>query len=88
MHLELSTLGTAGATTVAAMLGLPEQDSRQCTPWGEDVTYLCYRSNYIWHSDVWSLYGGIFDDVSMEAFYDTCPYMIEQANTYSRKRKR
>ena len=89
MHLELTILGTAEATNIAAMLGLPAADRRQCTPWGEDVTYLCFRANYIWHSrSVWSLDGWILDDLSMEVFYDTFPDMVELVPTFERKRNR
>ena len=89
MHLELTILGTAEATSIAAMLGLPAADRRQCTPWGEDVTYICFRSGHmLWYHDVWSLDGWILDDYAMELFYHAFPAYVDRARKYSRKRNR
>ena len=43
-HIANSILGRGPAFEIAAMLGLPDHDERWCTPWGQDVTYLCVRS--------------------------------------------
>ena len=40
-HLEKTILGTAGASEIAVMLGFAQRDNRWCTPWGEDVTFVC-----------------------------------------------
>ena len=71
-------LGTAGASEIAAMLGFPEPDKRWCTPWGEDVTYLCEISGIGGFGYVeWTIHGWILDDYSMRAlkeeFPDECP---------------
>ena len=60
------------------MLGFPEQDNRWCTPWGEDVTYLCEISDIGGFGSVgWTIHGWILDDYSMRAlkeeFPDECP---------------
>ena len=65
------------------MLGIPEQDNRWCTPWGEDVTYLCERSFIGGFSSVrWTIHGWILDDSSMRAlkeeYPDECLERLEQ----------
>ena len=73
-HLEKTTLGTAGASEIAAMLGFPEQDNRWCTPWGEDVTYLCEFSGIGgFGSAAWTIHGWILDDSSMRALKEEFP---------------
>ena len=77
-HLENITLGTTGASEIAAMLGFPDQDNRWCTPWVEDVTYLCEVSDIGgFGSTQWTIHGWILDDDSMRAlkeeFPDECP---------------
>ena len=74
-HLEKTILGTAGALEIAAMLGLPENDNRWCTPWGVDVTFLCEISNNggfataQWTSNDW-----ILDDSFMQALKKEFPH--------------
>ena len=73
-HLESTILGTAGASEIAAMLGFPEQDNRWCTPWGEDVTYLCEISDIGgFASAKWTINGWILDDSSMQALKEEFP---------------
>ena len=78
VHLEKTKLGTAGASEIASLLGFPEQDNRWCTPWGEDVTYLCEISDIGgFGSKGWTIHGWILDEYSMwalkEEFPDECP---------------
>ena len=78
LHLEKTKLGTAGASEIASMLGFPEQDNRWCTPWGEDVTYLCEISDIGGYGSVgWTIHDWILDEYSMwalkEEFPDECP---------------
>ena len=74
-HLERTILGPAGASEIAAMLGFPELDSRWCTPWGVDVTYLCgiSRNEGDFGSLKWSINGWILDDYSMQALREEFP---------------
>ena len=72
-----------GASEIAAMLGFAEQDNRWCTPWGEDVTYLCEFSGIGgFGSKAWTIHGWIFDDSSMRAlkeeYPDECLERLEQ----------
>ena len=68
VHLEKKTLGAAVASEIAAMLGLPEQDRRWCTPWGLDVTHFCDISTIGGFASVgWSIRGWILDHDSVIA---------------------
>ena len=74
VHLAKSKLGTAGASEIAALLGFPDQDNRWCTPWGEDVTYLCVRNDIGgFGSKAWTLCGWILDEESMCALQEEFP---------------
>ena len=56
------------------MLGFPEQDNRWCTPWGEDVTYLCEISHTGGCASAkWTMNGWILDDSSMQALKEEFP---------------
>ena len=82
-QLEKTILGTAGASEIIAMLGFPDQDNGWCTPWGEDVTYLCEFSGIGgFGSKAWTIHGWIFDDSSMRAlkeeYPDECLERLEQ----------
>ena len=64
-HLAKSKLGAGPAAEIAAMLGLPDHDERWCTPWGQDVTYLCVRSDIGgFASKAWTIHGWILDEES------------------------
>ena len=74
VHLARSKLGTAGASEIAALLGFPDQDNRWCTPWGQDVTYLCVRSDIGGYSSkAWTVHGWVLDDESMLQLQDEFP---------------
>ena len=74
VHLERGKLGISGASEIAAMLGLPERDSRWCTPWRDDVSYLCNISNIGgFGSKGWTFHGWILDACSMEALQEEFP---------------
>ena len=74
VHLAKSKLGTAGASEIAALLGFPDQDNRWCTPWGQDVTYLCVRSDIGgFASNAWTIHGWILDEESMCALQEEFP---------------
>ena len=73
-HLENTILGTAGSSEIAAMFGFPGQDNRWCTPWGEDVTYLCEISDIGgFASAKWTINGWILDPSSMQALKEEFP---------------
>ena len=73
-HLENTILGTAGAKEIAAMLGFPELDIRWCTPWGEDVTYICEISEIGgFASTRWTIDGWILDATSMQILQKEFP---------------
>ena len=65
-HIANSILGRGPAFEIAAMLGLPDHDERWCTPWGQDVTYLCVRSDIGgFASKAWTIHGWVLDEESM-----------------------
>ena len=69
-----NVLGISGASEIAAMLGLPERDNRWCTPWRDDVSYLCNISNIGgFGSKGWTFHGWILDACSMEALQEEFP---------------
>ena len=82
-HLEKTILGTAGASEIAVMLGFAQRDNRWCTPWGEDVTFVCeFIGIGGFGSKAWTIHGWIFDDSSMRAlkeeYPDECLERLEQ----------
>ena len=73
-HIANSILGRGPAFEIAAMLGLPDHDERWCTPWGQDVTYLCVRSDIGGYSSkAWTVHGWVLDDESMLQLQDEFP---------------
>ena len=73
-HIAKSKLGAGPASEIAAMLGLPDHDERWCTPWGQDVTYLCVRSDIGGYSSkAWTVHGWVLDDESMLQLQDEFP---------------
>ena len=73
-HIANSILGRGPAFEIAAMLGLPDHDERRCTPYGQDVTHLCVRSdNGVFSSNVWTVDGWVLDDESMLQLQDEFP---------------
>ena len=74
MHLEKAIFGRAGTSEIPRMLGFPMHDKRWCTPWGEDVTYLCEISEIGgFASAEWTIDGWILDDSSMQALKEEFP---------------
>ena len=70
-----SILGRGPASEIASMLGLPDHDERWCTPYGQDVTHLCVRSdNGGFSSNVWTVDGWVLDDESMWQLVDEFPF--------------
>ena len=74
-HLQRTRLGPLRAQEIAVLLGLPDWDTRWCTPWGEDVTYLCHRSEEGGFSSMqWTIDGWILDDTSMQILQKEFPH--------------